>query len=48
VELVTYDQAREYIKRVLGVYAHYRLLYGEPFELPLAINPHYAKDGIND
>ena len=25
VELVTYDQAREYIKRVLAVYAHYRL-----------------------
>jgi len=48
VELVTYDQAREYIKRVLAVYAHYRLLYGEPFELSLAVNPHYAKDGIND
>lgn len=48
VELVTYDQAREYIKRVLAVYAHYRLLYGEPFELSLAVNPHYSKDGIND
>jgi soluble lytic murein transglycosylase len=48
VELVTYDQAREYIKRVLAVYAHYRLLYGEPFELSLAVNPHYAQDGIND
>jgi soluble lytic murein transglycosylase len=48
VELVTYDQAREYIKRVLAVYAHYRFLYGEPFELSLAVNPHYAKDGIND
>jgi len=48
VELVTYDQAREYIKRVLAVYAHYRWLYGEPFELSLAVNPHYTKDGIND
>jgi soluble lytic murein transglycosylase len=48
VELVTYDQAREYIKRVLAVYAHYRWLYGQPFELSLAVNPHYAKDGIND
>jgi soluble lytic murein transglycosylase len=48
VELVTYDQAREYIKRVLAVYAHYRFLYGEPFELNLAVNPRYAKDGLND
>jgi soluble lytic murein transglycosylase len=48
VELVTYDQAREYIKRVLAVYAHYRWLYGEPFELSLAVNPHYTRDGIND
>jgi soluble lytic murein transglycosylase len=48
VELVTYDQAREYIKRVLAVYAHYRLLYGEPFELSLAVNSQYTKDGIND
>ena len=48
VELVTYDQAREYIKRVLAVYAHYRLLYGQPFELSLAVNPHYTGDGIDD
>jgi soluble lytic murein transglycosylase len=48
VELVTYDQAREYIKRVLTVYAHYRWLYGEPFELSLAVNPHYSSDGISD
>jgi soluble lytic murein transglycosylase len=48
VELVTYDQAREYIKRVLAVYAHYRWLYDEPFELSLAVNPHYTNDGIND
>ena len=48
VELVTYDQAREYIKRVLTVYAHYRLLYRQPFELSLAVNPHYSGDGIDD
>lgn len=48
VELVTYDQAREYIKRVLAVYAHYRLLYGQPFELSLAVNPRYLQDGIDD
>jgi soluble lytic murein transglycosylase len=48
VELVTYDQAREYIKRVLAVYARYRLLYGLPFELSLAVNPRYLQDGIND
>jgi len=45
VELVTYDQAREYIKRVLGIYARYRYLYGQPLELPLAVNPDYLKDG---
>lgn len=48
VELVTYDQAREYIKRVLAIYARYRYLYGEPFQLSLAVNPRYQKDGIND
>jgi len=45
VELITYDQAREYIKRVLGIYARYRHLYGQPLELPLAVNPRYLKDG---
>lgn len=45
VELITYDQAREYIKRVLGIYARYRLLYAQPLELDLAVNPHYTKDG---
>jgi soluble lytic murein transglycosylase len=48
VELVTYDQAREYIKRALGIYARYRYLYGEPLQLPLAVNPRYQKDGISD
>ena len=45
VELITYDQAREYIKRVLGIYARYRHLYGQPLELPLTVNPHYSKEG---
>jgi soluble lytic murein transglycosylase len=45
VELVTYDQAREYIKRVLAIYARYRYLYGQPLELPLTVNAQYLKDG---
>jgi soluble lytic murein transglycosylase len=45
VELITYDQAREYIKRVLGIYARYRHLYAQPLELSLAVNTRYAKDG---
>ena len=45
VELITYDQAREYIKRVLGIYARYRHLYAQPLELSLAVNTQYAKDG---
>ena len=47
VELVTYDQAREYIKRVLGIYARYRYLYGQPLELSLAVNAQYLKDGFD-
>jgi soluble lytic murein transglycosylase len=47
VELVTYDQAREYIKRVLAIYARYRHLYGQPLELPLAVNAQYRKDGTD-
>jgi soluble lytic murein transglycosylase len=45
VELITYDQAREYIKRVLAIYARYRHLYAQPLELSLVVNTHYAKDG---
>jgi soluble lytic murein transglycosylase len=45
VELITYDQAREYIKRVLGIYARYRQIYGQPFALSLTVNPQYLKDG---
>jgi soluble lytic murein transglycosylase len=47
VELITYDQAREYIKRVLAIYARYRHLYGQPLELSLSVNPHYRDDGPN-
>jgi soluble lytic murein transglycosylase len=45
VELITYDQAREYIKRVLGIYARYRYLYAQPLELTLSVNTQYEKDG---
>jgi soluble lytic murein transglycosylase len=45
VELITYDQARDYIKRTLGIYARYRLLYSEPLELPLTVNAQYLKEG---
>jgi hypothetical protein len=48
VELVTYDQAREYIKRVLAIYARYRYLYSDPLQLSLTVNPKYSKGGIND
>ena len=48
VELVTYDQAREYIKRVLAIYARYRYLYGDPLQLSLTVNPKYSKGVIND
>lgn len=47
VELVTYDQAREYIKRVLGIYARYRQLYGQPLELPLTVSTKYTNEGFD-
>jgi soluble lytic murein transglycosylase len=47
IELITYDQAREYIKRVLGIYARYRHLYAQPLELSLAVNTQYAKEGVD-
>jgi hypothetical protein len=39
------DQAREYIKRTLGIYARYRHLYGKPLELSMVVNAQYLKDG---
>jgi len=47
VELITYDQAREYIKRVLGIYARYRHIYGKPLELPLTVDARYLKEGFD-
>jgi len=45
VELITFDQAREYIKRVLGIYARYSHLYAQPLELSLVVNAKYLKEG---
>jgi soluble lytic murein transglycosylase len=45
VELIAYDQSREYVKLVLGIYAHYVFLYrGAPYEIPLTVDARYAKD----
>lgn len=44
VELVTYEQSREYIKRVMGIYARYQYLYGGTvYEPPLAVDPKYIR-----
>jgi soluble lytic murein transglycosylase len=46
VELITYEDTREYVKRMVGIYARYLYLYrGQIYELPLTFDPHYAKDG---
>jgi soluble lytic murein transglycosylase len=46
VELVAFHQTREYIKRVAGIYARYRHLYGPtPYELPLTVDPRVAPTG---
>jgi soluble lytic murein transglycosylase len=38
VELIPFDQTREYVKRVLGIYARYHYLYqGAPFEPELEV-----------
>lgn len=48
VELVSYEQTREYIKRVTGIYARYRYLYAQERYLPnLEINARYRDDGPN-
>jgi soluble lytic murein transglycosylase-like protein len=45
VELITYDQTREYLKRVVGIFARYRFLYaGEVYQVPKAIDTAYLKD----
>jgi soluble lytic murein transglycosylase len=46
VELVTFEQTREYIKRVLAIYARYRYLYGgETWEPALEAGCQYQKSG---
>jgi soluble lytic murein transglycosylase len=46
VELIAFTQTREYAKRVVGIYARYRHLYGPaPYEMPLAVDPKYAASG---
>jgi soluble lytic murein transglycosylase len=46
VELIAFAQTREYVKRVVGIYAHYRYLYGPtPYEIPLTVDAHYRPDG---
>ena len=49
VELVAYMQTREYIKKVVGIYAHYLWLYDKKsIELPAVVNGDYlADDGID-
>jgi soluble lytic murein transglycosylase len=45
MELMTYDQSREYAKRVVGIYAHYRFLYaGDIYQLPPVIDTAFPKD----
>src|SRR6185295_4016975 len=46
VELIAFAQTREYVKRVVGIYARYRYLYGPtPYELPLTVDTKVAKTG---
>jgi soluble lytic murein transglycosylase len=46
VELIAYAQTREYVKRVVAIYARYRYLYGpSPYEIPLTVDAKYRADG---
>lgn len=46
VELIAFAQTREYVKRAVGIYAHYRYLYGPtPYELPLEVKTDVAASG---
>jgi soluble lytic murein transglycosylase len=46
VELIAFAQTREYVKRVVGIYARYRYLYGPaPYEIPLTVDAKYRADG---
>ena len=47
VELVSYTQTREYMKKVTENYARYRyLLLGEVYELPLHVDKAYRRDDL--
>lgn len=46
IELIAFAQTREYVKRVVSLYAKYRFLYGPtPYELPPALDTKVAPDG---
>jgi soluble lytic murein transglycosylase len=46
IELIAFTQTREYAKRVVGIYARYRHLYGPAaYQMPLAVDPKYAASG---
>jgi soluble lytic murein transglycosylase len=46
VELIAFTQTREYVKRVVGIYARYRYLYGPtPYEIPLTVDAKFRADG---
>lgn len=48
VELVSFTQTREYMKKVTGIYARYLLLYGnQDYQQPLEMNPKYLRNDIN-
>ncbi len=48
VELISFTQTREYMKKVTSIYARYLLLYaGEDYQQPLALDPKYLKNDIN-
>jgi soluble lytic murein transglycosylase len=47
VELVSYTQTREYMKKVTENYARYRYLFlGEIYELPLRVDKAYQRDDL--
>jgi soluble lytic murein transglycosylase len=48
VELVSYDQTRNYMRRVTETYARYLYLYkNEVYEQPLTVDPDYERNDIN-
>jgi soluble lytic murein transglycosylase len=47
VEMVSYQQTREYMKKVTENYARYRYLYqGEVYQQPLVVDRGYRKDEL--